>query len=173
MTVNGKSTAPATVESPSLRTLQVHKDDRGNVREVWRESWGTPPVKQMVRSFSRAGVLRGLHHHRKQWDIWTFVAGMATVQLYDPQTAWHKSIAVADASLTIIIPPGISHGFQAITDCTLLYGLTEEYTGDDEYGFQALYGWPGAGLWLPGTDKESLSERDKNAPPLATFLRTL
>lgn len=174
MTANGKTksaVAEPSISTASLKTLTIHRDDRGNVRELWRESWGTPPVKQMVRTWSRAGTLRGMHYHKKQWDVWHFAFGMAIVQLYDPLTGWRTTYPVVDGSSSIIIPPRIAHGFQAITDTILIYGLTEEYDGSDEYGFSATLGWPGAGLWMPG--EPLLSPRDKDAPQLSEFLKTL
>ena len=177
MTVNGDSVKPkprTTLPSAPVagwRALTIHRDERGDVRELWRASWGTPPVLQTVRSFSRKGVIRGMHYHKRQWDIWSFVEGEARVQLYEPDTADWKYLHSVGPETTIVIPPRVAHGFQALTDCILVYGLTEEYTGTDEYGFDPLFGWPGAGLWAPG--EPIISERERNAPALADFLATL
>lgn len=164
MTVNGSNL-------PSLRHLTINRDSRGDVRELYRASWGLPPVVQMNRTFSRAGVIRGMHYHRKQTDVWSFVSGTARVQTYDPVTEAHEVYQVADDGQTITIPPGIAHGFQAITDCLLIYGFDREYDNSDEYGFAALGEWCGRKFWLPG--EPIMSERDKAAAPLAAFLATL
>src|ERR1051325_1330785 len=45
----------------SLRTLTIHRDNRGNVRETFRASWfpALPPIKQLVRSKSKPKTIRG------------------------------------------------------------------------------------------------------------------
>jgi len=151
-----------------LRTNQAHRDDRGNVRETYRFSDipGVPPVKQMVRSKSKVRVRRAMHAHKKQWDIWHFVEGDAFVVLYEPLTDACMTLRLGPTE-TLFIPPGIAHGFEASTDCTLTYLLTEEYDGSDEYGFDADDpDFPGSPLWTPAPIE---SDRDKFAPSLAEF----
>jgi dTDP-4-dehydrorhamnose 3,5-epimerase len=153
-----------------VRELVVHADGRGDVRETFRESWLGQPVKQMVRSFSRVGTIRGMHLHKRQTDVWTFVEGRALVQLLNPATGWHK-IHRVDARQTLVIPPGIAHGFQALTDCILVYGLTEEYDGSDEYGFNPFSeDFLGRWQWAPPPGGDGgewiVSERDRKAPSL-------
>ncbi len=162
-----------------IRDLTVHPDLRGSVRETYRESWlpEVPPIKQLVRSRSLQGVLRGMHLHKKQWDVWSFVDGEAMVRLYDPLTGRNQFIQ-ADASIIIAIPPGVAHGFWTDAGCILVYALTEEYDGTDEYGFDPFDGlddqagrdaltW---GDWPNGPYHGLiLSDRDRNAPRLADF----
>jgi dTDP-4-dehydrorhamnose 3,5-epimerase len=176
MLVNAVTTKPS-VEQPTTKILTVHQDLRGNLRETWRASWGLcPPIVQLVRSWSRQGVVRGMHYHKEQTDVWHFVEGEALVQLYDHRTGWYKQF-VSDHSETIVIPPGIAHGFQAITDVILMYGFDIEYNSEapDEYGFSPLdLDYPGAQKWMgTGIDRVApdviLSDRDKYAPPLKLF----
>ena len=152
--------------------LDVHADARGDVRETYRESWAGSPVRQMVRSYSRAGTLRAMHAHKRQTDIWTFVGGRALVQLYDHLTGYHR-VLVLEQDMTLVIPPGIAHGFYALEECLLVYGLTEEYDGSDEYQFNAFDpNFPGADMW-PGPPAHPgyyvRSERDRSAPTLAEY----
>src|SRR6185503_13243430 len=72
-------------------------DSRGSFRELWRDSAfpaltaeatggpaGTAPAfVQANLSTSAAGVLRGLHYHRRQLDYWVVVSGRALVALVD------------------------------------------------------------------------------------------
>src|SRR5512133_1525204 len=152
-----------------VRALVVHPDTRGSVREAYRESWfpGVPPVRQIVHSISRANVLRGMHAHKRQYDIWHFVMGEAQVQLFDHRTGEWQSIIVGTGS-TIVIPPGVSHGFYTRLGCTLTYFLTEEYDGSDEYGWSAFdTDWPGAAAWEG--EYPLRSERDIDARSLRDF----
>lgn len=162
-----------------LKTLKVHEDSRGTVRETYRTSWypDLPPIRQLVRSESRPGTLRGMHLHRRQWDIWHFVAGSALVRLkYHSGSEFDDMFARLDAGSTLAIPPGVSHGFYTEEGCTLLYALTEEYIpfgepGCDEWGWypfdglgpEAHPGWPTDHLGLV------VSERDLRAPRLMDF----
>jgi len=160
---------------------EAHPDSRGTVRETYRASWfpEVPPIKQLVQSNSRAGVLRGMHLHKKQWDVWRFASDRAWVRLYAHGTG-EQAFVNADKDVILAIPPGISHGFYTVTGCILVYALTEEYDGTDEYGwfpFDGLTdqdaiarfaitdgGWPTAHYGL------IVSERDLRAPRLSEFI---
>ena len=162
----------------TIKTLTVHKDNRGNVRETFRASWfpNLPPIKQLVRSKSKPRTLRGMHLHRRQHDVWHFVAGHALVRLHWPARSDGEDVYFhATPCFTIAIPPAVSHGFYTPDGCTLLYALTEEYDGSDEFGWYPFDGvdndaeyseeWP-----LDETDGNLLiSQRDLMAPRLVDF----
>jgi len=157
-------------DRPIILTLTPHSDGRGRVLETYRSSWldGVPPVLQAVQSDSGPGVMRGMHAHKLQWDIWHFTAGDAFVQLYDHRDRWYDALTVGSGA-TIAIPPGVSHGFYTAKGCTLLYLLTREYDGSDEYGWNAVdETWPGGARW-PNRLPE-ISARDLTAPSLQEFI---
>lgn len=122
-------------------------------------------------SFSRAGVIRGMHFHRSQADYWVVLDGRAFVALYDVRAGSPTeggletfTIDAAVARRGIFIPPGVAHGFCAITDVSLQYMVDAYYTGSDEYGFawndpEAAVPWP--------IERPITSARDASAPPLA------
>ena len=166
-------------------TPEAHPDHRGTVRETYRQSWFpayVPPIKQLTQSNSKPKTLRGMHLHRKQWDIWRFTSDGALVRLYD-HVSGDEAFVRGDKSNVIAIPPGISHGFYTKSGCTLVYGLTEEYDGTDEFGWFPLdpqtyniaapiaetqmhlrFGWPRSHAGL------NISERDLRAPRLEDFM---
>lgn len=160
----------------TLRLLTPHKDNRGNVRETFRASWfpNLPPIKQLVRSKSKPRTLRGMHLHRTQYDVWHFVAGHALVRIVS-----HEPSGVVDyyrwcgPDVTIVIPPGVSHGFYTPDGCTLLYALTEEYDGSDEFGWHWSDGVDlnseFADEWPTDPSDLNISLRDLQAPRLAEF----
>lgn len=155
---------------PVILTLTPRPDGRGRVLETFRASWlpGVPPVVQAVQSDSKPHVMRAMHAHKLQWDIWHFTAGTAFVQLYDHRDGWYDSVW-SSAGATIAIPPGVSHGFYTPEGCTLLYLLTREYDGSDEYGWNALDPtWPGAARWEDRLAE--VSARDLTAPSLQEFI---
>lgn len=146
------------------KLLTVHRDNRGSVREAYRASWfpEIPPIVQVVHSESRPGVMRAMHHHRVQYDVWHFISGTAYVQCFDPLSDENIGLWTG-AGDTIVIPPGIAHGFYTGEGCILTYYLTREFDGTDEYEFDALDAeYPGASLWPIGPYVRSL--RDLTAP---------
>lgn len=160
----------ASVADVIVRRLDLHPDHRGNVRESYRESWfpEVPPVKQLVHSRSLPKTMRAMHAHKRQWDIWHFVDGRALVVLYDLQGGLRA--LGADAMSVIAIPPGVAHGFYTEGGAVLMYALTEEYDGTDEYGFDPYdSNFPGHYYW-PSFDQVLISNRDAKAPPLGEFL---
>lgn len=156
--------------------LEAHADDRGSLTEVYRASWvpSMPPMVQANVSRSRAGVLRGMHFHRRQTDHWVIAAGRGSVGLYDlragsptenaPQTI---QVDAAAGLVGIVIPPGVAHGFCALTDLTLLYLVDAEFDGSDEFGF--AWNDPALGIEWP-VAVPVVSDRDAAAPPLAAVL---
>ena len=65
---------------------EVHTDERGRFLETYRSSWlpFAAPMVQGNRSDSVPKVLRGLHYHRRQADLWFVQQGRVTTVLVDP-----------------------------------------------------------------------------------------
>jgi dTDP-4-dehydrorhamnose 3,5-epimerase len=163
----------------ALRHSTAPKSDvRGSFAELWRRSdlpAGTPTFVQANLSRSRAGVLRGMHFHLRQWDLWSLAAGRAQVALVDVRSTDDAKVVskLSDEfgpGDAVLIPPGVAHGFWALEDVTLLYLVTNEYDGSDEHTFR----WDDleAGLEWPGTHPV-LSSRDATAPSLIEATRML
>jgi dTDP-4-dehydrorhamnose 3,5-epimerase len=118
--------------------LQRFEDDRGWLMEIRRESALPKPTRQTNVSFSRAGVIRGLHYHeRGQDDLFCCLRGMARVVVLDRQTdeVFTEDIG-EDNPVAIYIPGRHAHGFEALTDLVFCYHVTEEYdpADPDEHG---------------------------------------
>lgn len=169
------------------------EDRRGSFRELWRTSAvgaieptdagatdDRPSFVQANLSASATGVLRGLHHHRRQLDYWIVVSGRAFVALVDVRpvlegrslspTVETRELAEDD---WVVIPAGVAHGFLALEPLQLMYLVTNEYDGTDELGFawdDPAVGvpWPAAPGSLDG--RPILSDRDRSNPPLADLL---
>jgi dTDP-4-dehydrorhamnose 3,5-epimerase len=157
-----------------LIELTTHEDERGSFTETFRQAWlpgGVPPMVQANLSFSRVGALRGLHVHRRQADFWCVVQGSAFIALFDVRAgsptegrAWTDTFDAARGLRGLYIPPGVAHGFCALSDVRLLYMVDAYYTGDDEEGFawndpDLQVAWP--------LEKPILSPRDADAAPLS------
>jgi dTDP-4-dehydrorhamnose 3,5-epimerase len=69
----------------------------------------------------------------------------------------------ADEPRVLYIPPGIAHGFLAITDLDLIYWVSNYYDSTDEHGVA----WDDPTISAPWRNLEpSLSERDRSNPKL-------
>lgn len=141
-----------------------HEDERGYFSEIARFD----EYRQANHSHSRRGVLRGLHYHLNQADLWYVVNGIAQVGLVDLRD--ETSAPVVDtltvgnaAPCTVYIPPRVAHGFLALTDLDLVYLVTQEYDAEDEHGLA----WDDPALAIPWALPDPiLSERDRSNPRL-------
>jgi len=134
-----------------LIRLQVNTDARGRFMETYRSSWlpFAAPMVQGNRSESAPKVLRGLHYHRRQADLWIVQQGQVTTVLLE---------------LAVYIPEGVAHGFYAHDQVVMSYLVTGEYDGSDELGVA----WDDPDLGVAWPDEEPiLSERDQKNPRLA------
>jgi dTDP-4-dehydrorhamnose 3,5-epimerase len=118
--------------------LQRYEDDRGWVMEIRRESGLPKPTRQTNVSFSRAGVIRGLHYHeRGQDDLFCCLRGMARVVVLDRTSgAVFTEDIGEDNPVALYIPGRHAHGFEALADLVFCYHVTEEYdpANPDEKG---------------------------------------
>jgi dTDP-4-dehydrorhamnose 3,5-epimerase len=172
-------------------------DARGSFCELWRASAAgdidpaaagvgadaSPVYRQINLSTSAAGVLRGLHLHRRQLDHWIVAGGRAFVALVDVRPLLRDagaapivetSTLAADA--TIDIPVGVAHGFLALEPLDLVYLVTTEYDGTDELGFAwddplAAVDWPH--LTATPDGRPILSDRDRSNPSLPELAERL
>jgi dTDP-4-dehydrorhamnose 3,5-epimerase len=118
--------------------LSRFEDERGWFSEIRRDSSLPRRTVQTNVSFSRAGVIRGLHYHaRGQDDLFVCLQGMARVVVLDRDTGETFCEDIGDDNPTAIYIPGRhAHGFEALTDLLFCYHVTEEYdpSDPDEHG---------------------------------------
>lgn len=147
-------------------------DARGSFTELWRLTDG-PILRQVNLSVSRPGVLRGMHYHREQSDLWTAVEGEAEVHLVHLTGSLTHETFLFHPGDQLLIGPSVAHGFLALgrRPFILLYGVTVEYDASDEFGYR----WDDEhnGPWLLGGKSPILSERDRRAPSLQDVLGDL
>ena len=146
-----------------------HGDERGRFVETYRRSW-FPVGREMVqgnRSEKQAGAVVGLHYHLHQADYWYVTRGRARVVLHDlregsPTDGATLVVALdGTADQGVFIPPGVAHGFAAVTDLTLTYLVDGYYNPADELG--VAWDDPEIGAdW--GVAEPVLSKRDQANP---------
>jgi dTDP-4-dehydrorhamnose 3,5-epimerase len=153
--------------------LKVWADDRGRFLETFRTEWFPERSWDVVQtncSYNQAGVLRGLHYHRRQVDYWFVSRGTIRAALVDlrrssPTRGASQTLEIGDEEpMGIFIPVGVAHGFVSLTDATLTYLVDNYYDGSDEHG--VAWNDPALGVdW--GVDAPVLSPRDLRNPPLS------
>jgi dTDP-4-dehydrorhamnose 3,5-epimerase len=118
--------------------LRRFEDERGWLMEVRRESGLPGRTVQTNASFSRRGVIRGLHYHeRGQDDLFCCLQGTARVVVLDRETGETYTEDIGDDNpVALYIPGRHAHGFEALTDLLFCYHVTEEYDAadPDEHG---------------------------------------
>ncbi len=142
--------------------LRRNEDGRGWFMELMRASTLPKPIRQSNLSFSRAGVIRGLHYHeRGQDDLFACVQGMVRVVVLDRGTGETFTEDIGDENpVAIYIPGTYAHGYEALTDCLFLYHVTEEYDAEDPDEHGVPWDDPRVKhLW--STDSPILSDRDR------------
>jgi dTDP-4-dehydrorhamnose 3,5-epimerase len=113
--------------------LRRFEDERGWFCELRRDSALPRPMVQTNLSFSRAGVIRGLHYHeRGQDDLFACLSGSARVVVFDRDSGEAFVEDIGDENPVAIYVPGRhAHGFEALTDILFCYHVTEEYDPAD------------------------------------------
>ena len=150
----------------------VHADARGLFVETFRHEW-IPAAREMIqmnRADRQAGCIVGLHYHRFQADYWYVPFGRAMVVLHDLRAGSETDKATLVLEIGehdhrgVYIPPGVAHGFYALTDMTITYLVDHYYNPDDELG--VAWDDPDLGVTWPRSDPE-LSGRDRSNPKRA------
>ncbi|MDQ1488516.1 MAG: dTDP-4-dehydrorhamnose 3,5-epimerase [Actinomycetota bacterium] len=159
-------------------TPDVHGDNRGRFVETFRKEWvpGAAEMVQANRADRKAGALVGLHYHLHQADYWYVPFGRAMVVLHDLRASSPTDEATLVLEIgehdhrSVYIPPGVAHGFYAMTDMTITYLVDHYYNPDDELG--VAWDDPALGVTWPTTTPE-LSGRDGSNPKRAEIAPNL
>lgn len=147
----------------------IHGDQRGLFIETYRREW-FPHGREMVqgnRANRQRGALVGLHYHLHQADYWYVPFGTARVVLHDLREGGPTDGVTQELDLSgdnhhgVFIPPGVAHGFAALTDMVITYLVDGYYNPADELG--VAWDDPAIGAnW--GIESPVLSARDTQNP---------
>jgi dTDP-4-dehydrorhamnose 3,5-epimerase len=128
----------------------IHGDERGIFIETYRRQW-FPAGREMIqgnRGDRKQGAVVGLHYHLHQADFWYVPYGQARVVLHDLRVGSSTegktltidlgsppgTMGVDHDHRGVYIPPGVAHGFAALTDMTITYLVDGYYNPADELG---------------------------------------
>lgn len=150
------------------RALTTRSDGRGDLTEIFRESWqlGSTAPRQWNMVRSMANVLRGVHLHGRHQDTLTVIEGEMLLGLQDlrPGSDTYGTALLlalqAEHPAVVGIPVGVAHGFYFRIPSIHVYGVDIPFDGTDEFGCR----WDDEQIAIewPCTDP-ILSERDRVA----------
>lgn len=151
------------------RFVKLHSagDDR-----FWPAAWD-----EIYYSTSRRGVIRGMHlqlpphdHHKAVHCL----AGEAVDVVVDvradsPTFGRHSVIELSgERPELVVVPPGCAHGFQALTDGTVMvYLVSTVHEPNADSGVR----WDSFACEWP-IDETTMSDRDRALPPFDVFTAT-
>src|SRR5579872_2671259 len=160
----------ATIDGVVIVHPAVHGDERGVFVETYRRQW-FPHGREMLqgnRSDKQAGAVVGLHFHLHQADYWYVPRGRARVVLHDLRIGSPTEGATLELEIGehdhrgVWIPPGLAHGFAALSDVTMTYLVDQYYNQADELG--VAWDDPDIGADWGLTGEPVVSTRDRTNP---------
>ncbi len=162
-------------------TAPSFPDERGFLLQSWidhdLQGLGIPAsFKQAIQTYSRRGVVRGLHF---QWDppmgkLVRCISGAVIDVVVDvrhgsPTLGDHLALELTGRNHQVVwVPPGFAHGTLALVDdAIVLYECTSAHGPGHEGGIR----WddPALGIAWPPLPFIA-SEKDRGAPTLAAWL---
>lgn len=171
------------IDGLMLITMKQATDDRGTVREFYRESAfvdaGLPslgPWVQVNLTETRRGALRGMHGEAMH-KLVAAASGEAFGAWVDARPGSLTFGAVTTAYMRpgtqVLVPPGVCNGFQSLTD-----GMQYAYCFDNEWqpgmdGVAITPLDPDLGIEWPIPvdidDVSQISAKDRDAPTLSAL----
>jgi len=113
------------IEGVIIKELNKHRDNRGFLIETFRKDElpdNLLPEMSYI-SYTKPGIARGPHEHRDQTDIFCFIGpGTFRIKLWDNRedrpTFGNCMVIIGGENnlMTVIVPPGVVHGYQNISD---------------------------------------------------------
>lgn len=156
-------------------TPKVHEDERGHFFDSYDQQelrrYGIPSFVQHSQSFSRQGVVRGLHFQRPPYaqaklvrvlkgTIWDVIVDIRTGS---PTFGKYVATELSDSNLKqVYIPEGFAHGFSVLSESAIVsYNLHQPYNPNFESGIR--YNDPEVAIdWK--VNNPLISEKDKKLP---------
>ena len=141
--------SPRLIPGVEVEPFVQWPDDRGSFGELFR--FGSQGVArdfiasdsnrlQVSITKSYPGVIKAIHYHFEQTDLWVPVDGMFQVFLCDlressPACGRINTLFIGDLRpWKLRIPPGVGHGYKVLGDkpCQLVYAMDRYYNPHDE-----------------------------------------
>lgn len=172
--------------TPLPGLLKIQPDVFGDARGFFKETWNLRRYteagldRHFVQdnlSYSRRGILRGLHFQnpRPQGKLVYVLEGEVFDVAVDVRTdsptfgQWYGATLSSENHLQLFVPEGFAHGFCVTSEFALFaYKCTDFYNPAAEFSLQ--WNDPAIGIEWPIEDPE-LSAKDREGIPLSAFSR--
>ena len=176
-------------QTPLPGVLVVHPDVFGDHRGYFQESWNQRKYAELGLdvdfvqdnlSFSKRGILRGLHFQnpRPQGKLVQALQGEVFDVAVDIRKGsptfgqWFGMVLSVENHLQMYVPEGFAHGFCVLSETALFaYKCTEFYNPQSEHSLR--FDDPDIGIEWPLDEIPSLSAKDKDAKQLNDFPQDL
>jgi dTDP-4-dehydrorhamnose 3,5-epimerase len=174
------------IETPFAGLVEIipalYRDDRGWFYESYKESTFKAAgidytFVQENQSFSRKGVIRGLHFQRyphAQAKLASVITGRVLDVVVDLRPASgtfgqvYSCILDGERRNMLMVPDGFAHGFAALEDSLFFYKCSQFYNKESESGI--IWNDPQLNIdWM--VDDPLVSEKDQLLPSLDELLR--
>lgn len=157
----------------------THLDGRGSFRKSFAKDSQVPveifELAEIFHSVSKPGVFRGMHLQTKRsasLRCVTIISGRVQDVLLDlrveSKTYLQKVVfdwSYKDEVASIIIPPGVAHGFLAIEESTLVYASNNHHDSNLDTGVNPF------SLDLPFLKEiHEISDRDRSLPDISRWI---
>lgn len=161
----------------SLIAVNRQTDSRGSFTKILKYSdLGSVPefkLEEVFSSYSERGTIRGMHLQvgdASNWRIIQVLNGSAFDVLLDLRPSEPTYLATQINLLddkspqTLVVPPGVAHGFQALANTEMLYLSSHHYVRALDTGVNPL----SIGIEWP-QKVTNISERDLSLPGIENF----
>ncbi len=142
--------SPQLIQGVEVEALTQFPDDRGSFAELFR--LGEPGIArdfdpargsriQVSFTISYPGVIKAIHYHFEQTDLWAPLSGMFQVVLCDlressPTCGRLNTVFVGSLRpWKLRIPPGVAHGYKVVgTEAGILVYATDRFYNPEDEG---------------------------------------
>jgi dTDP-4-dehydrorhamnose 3,5-epimerase len=116
--------------------MATYADERGYFREIYKTTTFSEDFNQDNTSFSKAGVIRGLHYQEAPYGqakyvtcIYGKIIDIIVDTRKDSDTfgQYMKIELSAENGKIVFMPEGVAHGFVAVEDSHILYKCSQVY----------------------------------------------
>ena len=141
--------SPQLIQGIEIEPITTHPDERGLFAELFR--FGHPGLArdfdpangsriQVSFTISYSGVIKAIHYHFEQTDLWAPLSGMFQVFLHDlrenSKTCGKLNTVFVGSQRPwkLRIPPGVGHGYRIVGPDSgmLVYATNRTYNPKDE-----------------------------------------
>lgn len=100
-------------------------DDRGSLYQLYSKGWN-----QVNVSYTKGGVIRGGHYHKKNKEVFFVVSGECKIELEDVNNGEKKDFTVKDGDMFVLYPFA-KHTFNYVKDTIMVAAYDIGFILDD------------------------------------------